>query len=98
MFFPEVDLHPHLPEIAAIIGWKDMKAIAIEHHISLVRIDAVKLDNPGNSEEQTLQLLIYFHEKCSQEAAEKLIESLKRQRKNAKADKVVQLLRSAESV
>lgn len=98
MFFPEVDLYPHLPEIAAIIGWKDMKAIAMAHNISSVTIESVKFDNPGNSEEQTLKLLIHFHEMCSQEAANKLIESLIRKRKNDKADKVLRLLKSAESV
>lgn len=98
MFFPEVNLFPHLPKIADIIGWKDMEAIAIAHNIPLVSIESVKLNNPGNCEEQTLQLLIQFHEKCSQEAAEKLVDSLRRNRKNDKADKVVRLLNSAESV
>lgn len=98
MFFPEVDIHPHLPEIAAIIGWKDMKAIAMAHNISSVTIESVQFDNPGNSEEQTLKLLSHFHEVCSHEAAEKLIQSLKTKRRNYKADNVLHLLKSAESV
>lgn len=94
MFFSEVNLHPYLPEIADIIGWKDMHHIAISTNISSVIIDSVRLDNPGDSQEQTLQLLRYFTEKHSRETSRMLIKILKDKGKNDKADSVKRLLAS----
>lgn len=92
MFFSEVVLHPYLPEIADIIGWKDMKDIAISTNMPLVRIEAVKNDHKDDSREQTLQLLIDFNEMHSSKASSLLIETLKRKGKNATADLVHRLL------
>lgn len=98
MFFSEVDLQPHLPDIADIIGWMDMKDIAISKNISSVTIESVQLDNPNNSREQTLQLLRHFNEKHSRNAAQVLIETLKFKGKKRKADRVQGLLTSAARV
>lgn len=94
-FFSEVDLYPHLPDIAAIIGWRDMKDIAIASGITAVKIESVQLDHSNDHEEQTLELLSHFREKHSQEAAKKLIELLKTKGKNNKADQVESLLTRA---
>lgn len=92
MFFSEVNLHPYLPDIADIIGWKVMQDIAISTDISSVTIESVKLDNPGDSREQTLRLLEHFNQKHSREASKMLIEILKRKGKNDKAARVQSLL------
>eukprot|EP00066_Takifugu_rubripes_P012290 XP_011601556.1 PREDICTED: tumor necrosis factor receptor superfamily member 6-like [Takifugu rubripes] len=91
----EVELYPHLPDIAAIIGWKDMKDIAIASGIREVTIETVQLDHQNNHEEQTQELLNRFRQMHSQEAAKKLIELLKTKGKNDKAVRVESLLRHA---
>nr|AAL08415.1 hypothetical protein [Takifugu rubripes] len=53
----KVELYPHLPDIAAIIGWKDMKDIAIASGIREVTIETVQLDHQNDHEEQTQELL-----------------------------------------
>lgn len=92
MFFSEVNLHPYLPDIAALIGWKVMKDIAISTDISSVTIESIKLDSPDDSRERTLQLLVHFNEKHSKEASKMLIENLKRKGQNDKAASVQRLL------
>lgn len=94
-FFSEVDLSTHLPNIAAIIGWKDMNHIAIASGITAEMIESIQLNDPKDHMEQTTQLLRHFNEMHSQEAANKLIELLKTKGKNYKAHKVESLLRRA---
>uniref|UniRef100_A0A3B5KKI7 Uncharacterized protein n=1 Tax=Takifugu rubripes TaxID=31033 RepID=A0A3B5KKI7_TAKRU len=91
-FFSEVELYPHLPDIAAIIGWKDMKDIAIASGIREVTIENVQLNHQNDHEEQTQELLNHFRQMHSQEAAKKLIELLKTKGKNDKAVRVESLL------
>lgn len=98
VFFSEVNLHPHLPDIADIIGWTDMKDIAISTNVQSATIESFKLDNPGQSREQTLQLLTHFNEKHSRMASRVLIENLKRRGKNDKADRVQRLLANSAGV
>lgn len=92
LFFSEVDLSPHLLEVAALIGWKDMRYIAIKNGIPLVKIESVEMDNRTDHEQKTFELLCLFHEKHSQEAAKKLIESLRAKGKNGKAHRVETVL------
>lgn len=94
-FFSGVDLYPHIPDIANIIGWKDMKKIAIASGITAVKIESVQLDHQNDHEEQTSALLRHFNELHSQEAAKKLVDLLKAKRKNDKAGRVESLLRRA---
>lgn len=75
-----------------------MRDIAMSTNITSVTIDSIKLNHPGDSQEQTLQLLTHFHEKHSQEAPRMLIENLKRKGKNNKARKVQHLLTSPAGV
>lgn len=95
IFFSGVDLSRHLSDIANIIGWKDMKDIALKSGIKLVKIESVQLNHPNDHEEQTAELLSYFIEVHGQEAAKKLVELLKRKRRNGKASEVETLLRRA---
>uniref|UniRef100_A0A8D3BFA2 Apoptosis-mediating surface antigen FAS n=1 Tax=Scophthalmus maximus TaxID=52904 RepID=A0A8D3BFA2_SCOMX len=88
------DLHLHLPDIAAILGWKDMKDVAMRSGISTTAIDSCKLDHPNNSEEQTLQLLVKWVEKQGMGASKDLIEILQKSDKHFKAEKVKEILQN----
>lgn len=94
MMSSAVDLRPHLSSIADIIGWKNMKDIAISTNMSQVKIDNVTLNNQNDHREQTLELLTIFYEQHSREAAQKLIEKLRQKGKNQQADSVERLLRA----
>lgn len=94
-FFSGVDLYPHIPEIVKIIRWKDMKNIAIASGITAVKIDSVQLNHQNDHEEQTSELLHHFNELHGQEAAQKLVDLLKGERKNDTAGRVESLLRHA---
>lgn len=98
IFSLEVDLQRYLPDIAGIIGWKDMQDIALYTEIAPGKIDSVKLDHKDNSEEGTYQLLRHFHEKYSKESLRILIENLKRKEKNDKVAKVLKLFTSSAEV
>ncbi|KAF0027576.1 hypothetical protein F2P81_020317 [Scophthalmus maximus] len=93
-FLPVKDLHLHLPDIAAILGWKDMKDVAMRSGISATAIDSCKLDHPNNSEEQTLQLLVKWVEKQGMGASKDLIEILQKSDKHFKAGKVKEILQN----
>ncbi|AWP13883.1 putative tumor necrosis factor receptor superfamily member 6 [Scophthalmus maximus] len=93
-FLPVKDLHLHLPDIAAILGWKDMKDVAMRSGISTTAIDSCKLDHPNNSEEQTLQLLVKWVEKQGMGASKDLIEILQKSDKHFKAEKVKEILQN----
>ena len=69
-----------------------MQDIAMSTNISSVTLESVRLDNPGDSREQTLQLLKVFIEKHSIDASRLLFENLRRKGKNAKADRVQHLI------
>lgn len=82
------DLQPHLYDIAEVLGWKDMKKLALRSGITRVGIDSCKLDNPGDSQGQTLQLLEKWVEKEGREASRSLIKQLKAMDKKRKAEEL----------
>lgn len=75
-----------------------MHDIALSTNMSPVTIESVRLDYPGDSREQTLQLLRHFNEMHSRETSQKLIEMLRHKGKNEKADRVQSLLARPASV
>lgn len=88
----DVDLQPLLPDIAEVIGWKDMQDVAMRSGMLNATIDACKLDHPGDSQEQTLQLLRIWQESQGREAGLNLIESLGKSGKKSKAGQVRDIL------
>ncbi|XP_068597729.1 tumor necrosis factor receptor superfamily member 6 [Brachionichthys hirsutus] len=88
----DVDLQPYLPDIADIIGWKDMQDVAMRSKIEIATIDSFKLNNPGDSQEQTLQLLRFWAENKGRESGKILIEILHNSGKKSKAEKVRDIL------
>lgn len=89
---PVVDLQPHMTDIAEAIGWTDMRDVAMGSGILDTTIDSCKLDHPGNSQEQTLQLLQIWVERQGKEASKNLVQILEDSGKRGKAESVVQIL------
>lgn len=90
--FSDVDLQRHLPDIADVIGWKDMQEIAMRSCIPSATIDSFKLSHPSDSQEQTLQLLRSWTERQGEGAGKKLFEILQNSGKRLKAKKVREIL------
>ncbi|XP_034537013.1 tumor necrosis factor receptor superfamily member 6 [Notolabrus celidotus] len=95
--FADVELQPLIPDIAIAIGWKDMKVVAMKSGMQKTRIDNCEQNNQGDREEQTLQLLQIWREGEGRKAPEKLIRLLQQSGKEAKAEKVAEILRHAAS-
>uniref|UniRef100_A0A3Q2Q5G6 Tumor necrosis factor receptor superfamily member 6 n=1 Tax=Fundulus heteroclitus TaxID=8078 RepID=A0A3Q2Q5G6_FUNHE len=74
---------PHLADVADIVGWNDMVAIATASEMSRA-IENVKLSNPHNAELWTMELLSQWVEKKGRNASVELVEALERRSKLAK--------------
>lgn len=85
------DLTPFIPKLASVIGWKDMRNIAMASGMPDGTIESVELDHRQDSQEQTIQLLRKWAEKEGSEASNKLIQYLKE--KTGKLEKVREILR-----
>ncbi|XP_070833260.1 tumor necrosis factor receptor superfamily member 6 [Chaetodon trifascialis] len=88
----KVDLQPHLSDIARVIGWKDMKDVAVRSRMRNTDIEACKLDHPSDSQEQTFQLLREWTESQGMNAGITLIQSLRNGGKIRKAEEVEDIL------
>lgn len=98
VFFSEVDLVPHYPDLARVIGWKDMRDIALRSRIPDTDIESCKLNHPGDAYEQTLQLLRIWNEQQGRGAGNKLTQILQDIKKKKKAQDITNLLlRSARN-
>nr|XP_046258534.1 tumor necrosis factor receptor superfamily member 26 isoform X2 [Scatophagus argus] len=86
------DIGPHLSDIADVIGWKPMRDIAMRDKISDATIDSCKLNYPGDSQEQTLQLLKIWVESQGMNAGKNLIQRLETSGKRSKAEEVMHIL------
>ncbi|XP_068183210.1 tumor necrosis factor receptor superfamily member 6 [Antennarius striatus] len=87
-----VDFQLYLPDIADVIGWKDMQDIAMRSNMGSATIDSFKLNSPGDSREQTLQLLRAWVEIQGRDAGKNLIKILHNIAKKSKAEKVSAIL------
>ncbi|XP_031695548.1 tumor necrosis factor receptor superfamily member 23 [Anarrhichthys ocellatus] len=91
-----VDLQPHRSDIAKAIGWKDMRDVARRSGISEKDIESCQLDNPDDSQEQTVQLLNKWMEKQGKEASKNLIKILDQNDKRTTAERVMEILSSSQ--
>lgn len=87
-----MDLSPHLSDIAGVLGWKDMKDVAMRSNITNVTIDSCKQNHPSDSQEQTLELLTIWVEAQGRKASHNLIEILTKNGKKGKAESVTDIL------
>ncbi|XP_023282375.1 tumor necrosis factor receptor superfamily member 6-like isoform X1 [Seriola lalandi dorsalis] len=90
-FFNVPDIEPHLPDIAEVLGWRDMKDVASRSGILQTAIEACERNHPLDCEEQTKQLLRIWVEKHGSRSPVKLIEILKSSGKRNKAEKVMKI-------
>lgn len=91
----DMDLMPLLPAIAEVIGWQDLHNLALSSNIPPTIIDSCKLDCPGNSQDQTVKLLMAWTERQGMRAGTELIKSLQKSNKTRKAEQVKKILLEA---
>ncbi|KAF3842002.1 hypothetical protein F7725_023953 [Dissostichus mawsoni] len=82
-------LERDLPDIAEIIGWTDMKAVAIRSGMLDTTIENCRLNNVGDAREQTLKLLQEFVQKEGRQALTTLIKTLQNSGKRGIAERVI---------
>ena len=87
-----LDIYPHLPEIAEVIGWRDMRDLAMRCSIANTQIESCQLNHPQDAQEQTLELLKIWVEREGPNAGKTLVERLREMKKNAKAGSVRDIL------
>ncbi len=56
-FCVDLDLNPHLPEIADVLGWKTMKRVAQSSGMSKIDIEEHECNHRNDVKEQTYALL-----------------------------------------
>lgn len=69
-----------------------MQDVAMRSGIESATIDSFKLNHPGDSQEQTLQLLRTWVERQGREAGDNLIDILHKNGKRGKAEKVTDIV------
>uniref|UniRef100_A0A3Q3WL91 Uncharacterized protein n=1 Tax=Mola mola TaxID=94237 RepID=A0A3Q3WL91_MOLML len=89
LYFLERDIGPLLPDIAKVIGWRNMRDVAMRSSILDTVIESCRLNHPGDTQEQTLELLKTWVEKEGSDAGKKLVECLRKSHKNTKAKKIL---------
>ncbi|TDH01398.1 hypothetical protein EPR50_G00179450 [Perca flavescens] len=89
---PVVDLQPHLPDIAEVIGWNDMKVVAMYSSIQNPAIEECQMNHPGNIQEAKLELLKIWVEKNGREASRNIVQILQSKGKRDTAEKVMDIL------
>ncbi|XP_014326431.1 tumor necrosis factor receptor superfamily member 6-like [Xiphophorus maculatus] len=91
-----VEMEPHIVDVAEIIGWKDMRQIALGCQMAN-SIENVKLSHPNDSEMWTQELLNKWVELKGRPASVELIATLRKMGKNNKADKIKEKLYPIDS-
>ncbi|XP_075997807.1 tumor necrosis factor receptor superfamily member 6-like [Genypterus blacodes] len=88
---PDVDLTPHLTEVANVLGWMVMRDVARSSDMK-VDIENSKLNHPSDAHEQTLTLLSNWIEKQGSGASRALVEALQSSKKKDTKEKLMKLL------
>ncbi|XP_062286303.1 tumor necrosis factor receptor superfamily member 6-like isoform X1 [Scomber scombrus] len=94
---PCVDLSPFVHDIAEVIEWKDMEAIATRTGVQKTIIEASKRNHPNDYQEQTLELLKEWVEQQGMQASEKLVQMLQEKGRRHTAEKVHDILHRGSS-
>ncbi|XP_063347615.1 tumor necrosis factor receptor superfamily member 6 [Pelmatolapia mariae] len=89
---PDVDIIPHLPDIAKELGWRDARNLALRTGINVAAIESYEMDYRNDAEERTLQLLLKWAQKEGKQASKKLIENLEEMNQKKKADQIRDIL------
>ncbi|XP_056465457.1 tumor necrosis factor receptor superfamily member 6-like [Gadus chalcogrammus] len=86
-----------IPDIAELVGWYDMKTIAMADGFKQTILDNIQQNNPAQAEEQTISLLTEWEQKHGREATRMLMKGLLKYNKNAKAQELQGIIRSDRS-
>lgn len=90
--FSDVDIDPHLPDIAMELGWKNARTLALRSGISVATTESYEMEYRNDAEERTLQLLLKWVEKEGKQASKKLIENLVDMKQKKKAERIRHIL------
>lgn len=90
--FSDVDIDPHLPDIARELGWKNARTLALRTGISVATTESYEMEYRYDAEERTLQLLFKWVEKEGRQASKKLIENLVDMKQKKKAKQIRDIL------
>ncbi|XP_020776953.2 tumor necrosis factor receptor superfamily member 6 [Boleophthalmus pectinirostris] len=85
-------LGPHIPKVAEVIGWPNMRNLAMQSQISKGRIESCEQDHPTSSVERTIALMRIWEEKESRKSSEKLVQYLRQIHQNSTAEQVQSIL------
>ncbi|XP_008427601.1 tumor necrosis factor receptor superfamily member 26 [Poecilia reticulata] len=91
-----VDMESHIVEVAEIIGWKDMSQIALKCQMANA-IENAKLSHHSDGEMWTQELLRKWVEAKGRPASVEMISTLRKMKKNNKADKIKDVLYPVDS-
>ncbi|XP_056148280.1 tumor necrosis factor receptor superfamily member 6 [Lampris incognitus] len=91
-----VDLSPHVIDIAAVLGWKVMRDVALSSGLSNHDVDCHVHNHPNDIQEQTLQLLICWVEKEGMNGSQKLLQKLQMRGNKGTAEKVRNIIKKDE--
>lgn len=83
-----MELQPLLPDLADMLGWTTMKNVAMCTGMMNTDIESCRQNQPGNVQEQTLELLSKWVEQQGRNAPETLITTLHRRRERMKEERV----------
>ncbi|XP_024152628.1 tumor necrosis factor receptor superfamily member 6 [Oryzias melastigma] len=92
-YLNEVNIEPHLSDIAQVLGWKDMRYIARKSEISNTVIETCKLNHPNDTEESTFELLKTWLEKTGSSGLRSLVQILQKSGKKQKKERILNLVR-----
>ncbi|XP_034041431.1 tumor necrosis factor receptor superfamily member 6-like [Thalassophryne amazonica] len=88
----DVELSPHIPEIAKVLGWTVMKNLALSSGMLSTEIDSCKMNHPQDVSEQTVDLLQKWENRMGRKAGRELLKMLQNNNNNLKAEKVKDIL------
>ncbi|XP_035760711.1 tumor necrosis factor receptor superfamily member 6-like isoform X2 [Neolamprologus brichardi] len=88
----DVDIDPHLSDIARELGWKNARNLALRTGISMTTAESYEMEYRNDAEERTLQLLLTWVEKEGRQASKKLIENLVDMKQKKKAEQIRDIL------
>ncbi len=92
-FCVDLDLNPHLPEIADVLGWKTMKRVAQSSGMSKIDIEEHECNHRNDVKEQTYALLeAWYQAQGLHGAYPTLINTLHRMKERRTADKIQDII------
>lgn len=88
----DLDLQRHVPDLARVIGWKDMHMIALTGGVHKNDIENCQMDHTDDFDGRTVALLFTYIERQGRGSGKKLRDSLLIRGKKNKAQQVESIL------